>query len=147
MVAPVTAIENLPPAQKSPEKLNDLRKGNIPHLFYLPAINQLPECYADLLKITTVHRSFFDIEAMSHDLAARLSSVGTMALQHVLSAHFGKQFGFDCEDVCPQDGAYACSNCFHSGLHVEHHQFNAGRPFGECPLCGDRTAFVKMPNS
>lgn len=145
LVAPVISVDSLPEAQKGPDKLADLREGNIPHFFYLPGRDNLREGYADLLKLTPVHRSFFDPLSISQKLAARLSSVGMMELQYTLSNHFGKQFGFDHEDVCPQDGLYSCSNCFHSGNSTSHVTFRAGSAFGPCPRCGESAAFVKMP--
>lgn len=145
LAAPVTAIESLPPEQASAGKLDDLRNNYIPHLFYLPGTDRLKESYADFLRIVHLHRSFFPAATLDGVLKCRLSSAGMAALQHQLSEHFGRQFGFDNEDVCPQEGRYACSNCFHSAGLLVVDEFPAGSPFGDCKGCGDEAAWIKLP--
>jgi hypothetical protein len=145
LVAPVIAVESLPPEQRGDEKLADLRENNIPHFFYLPAARGLAESYADLLLLTPIHRSFFPIDNMETRVAVRLSSRGIAAVQHAMSKHFGTQFGFDFEDICPQEGPYACSNCFHKGTPTQPRNFAADRAFGVCERCGEDAAWVKLP--
>jgi hypothetical protein len=145
LVAPIQAVEDLPPEQRSTGKLQELRQNGIPHFFYLPSKEGLPESYSDLLRMEPVHRSFFNIEILKTNLAARLSATATDALQMALSDHFGKQFGFDHKDTCPQDGDYSCSNCFHLGMPVERKRFDAQSLFGLCERCGEDAAWVKLP--
>jgi len=144
-VAPVVAVDELPPEQRSDEKLADLRLNNIPQAFYLPEKDGLRESYADLLRLVPVHRSFFPVEEnLGGMLLARLSSTAMDALQRAFSNHFGKQFGFDHENICPQRGQYSCSNCFHSGMKLQTRMFEAGKPFGICPACGEEAAWIKL---
>ncbi len=145
LVAPVIAVDDLPDEQRGDDKLADLRLNKIPQAFYLPAKEGLRESYADLLRLLPIHRTFFPVASMVGILLARLSSTGMDALQNALSCHFGNQFGFDHKDICPQNGQYSCSNCFHSGMKLQTKMFNAGRPFGECPACGEDAAWVKLP--
>lgn len=145
LVAPLQAVKDLPLEQQSEGKLQELRENAIPHFFYLPPKDGLPESYADLLRLEPVHRSFFTPEVLKTNLAARLSSAGMAALQIALSEHFGRQFGFDHEDVCPQDAEYSCSNCFHLGLPVEKRVFVAKAAFGTCKYCGESAAWIKLP--
>jgi hypothetical protein len=147
LVAPVTTVESLPTDQRSEEKLAALRNGEIPHFFYFPGRESLSECFADLYKITAIHRSFFSSENLARSLAARLSSKAMMELQHTLALHFGLQFGFDHQDICKQDGNYRCANCFHLGFQVEIRHVIEGSPFGPCDHCGEEAAFVKLPAS
>jgi hypothetical protein len=145
LVAPVHAISSLPEAQRSPGKLEELRKNGIPHFFYLPGKDGLEESYADLLRLEPVHRTFFTEEMLQTHLLARLTGTAGDALQMALSDHFGTQFGFSQHDICPQTAVYACSNCFHEGLEVRRMEFIAGTEFGPCTLCGEAGAWVKMP--
>lgn len=145
LVAPVVALEELPESQKSPEMLTALREGDIPHFFHLPSARSLPESYADFQRITHFHRSFFQVSDLPGRRIVRLSSRGMSGLQHRLADHFGLQFGFDHEDVCPQDGLYSCSNCFHRGNDVVRMHFQRGIPFGPCGICGVGAAFIKLP--
>jgi hypothetical protein len=140
IVAPVITVSEL-----SEPQIAGLRDNGIPHLFHLPAGEHLVESFADLLKITAIHRSFLHDQDVKGQLIARLSSLGTMRLQHSLSEHLGQKFGFDCGDECPQDGAYRCSTCFHEGRTVSEHQHKKGSIFGACENCGEKAAFVKMP--
>jgi hypothetical protein len=144
LVAPVRAVATLPQQERG-DKLNSLRENEIPHLFYLPEKDALPESYADLLVLTPIHRTFFPADQIATHRVAKLSSVGTMALQHAMSEHFGVQFGFDHEDVCTQAGRYRCSNCFHVGAGVAAKEMMTDRPFGKCDGCGEEAAWVKMP--
>jgi hypothetical protein len=144
IVAPVTAIDSLPDVERSAEKIAGLRADEIPHKFYLPATVGMGESFADLLMATYIHRSFLEDGNVKGQLVARLSPSGTMRLQMKLSEHFGKQFGYDVEDICPKDGWYSCSACFHAGRKTEKRQFTAGRPFGDCSTCGDQAAFVNV---
>lgn len=145
LVAPVVAVDDLPDEQRGDEKLADLRSNNIPQAFYLPAKDGMRESYSDLLRLVPIHRTFFPVASIAGILLARLSSSATAALQHALSLHFGKQFGFDHEDICPQTGQYSCSNCFHSGMKLQTKMSEAGRPFGVCQGCDEDAAWVKMP--
>jgi hypothetical protein len=43
LVAPVVSLDSLPDSQKNPEMLEELRDGNIPHFFHLPATGALSE--------------------------------------------------------------------------------------------------------
>jgi hypothetical protein len=103
------------------------------------------QSYADLLILTPIHRTFFPAEQIATHRLAKLSSEGTMALQHAISEHFGVQFGFDHEDLCTQAGRYRCSKCFHVGNGVNLKNMNANQPFGACEVCGEEAAWVKMP--
>lgn len=145
LVAPVVAVDELQPEQRTDQKLNDLRLNNIPHAFYLPAIQGLRESYADVLRLVPIHRSFFPCDSIAGVLLARLSSQGGTALQCSMSNHFGKQFGFDHEDICQQAGQYSCSNCFHAGMKTQTHRFLENQPFGPCPGCGGDASWVKLP--
>jgi hypothetical protein len=147
LIAPVTEIASLRPEERSEGKLLDLRANNIPHLFYLPGFAGLRESYANFMLITYLHRSFLDDGEISEKLLTRLSSPAASGLQMKLAEHFGMKFGFDHEDLCPQDGLYSCSNCFHSGNPTNHVTFRAGSAFGACPRCGENAAFVKMPDA
>jgi hypothetical protein len=144
-VAPVTEVRSLPEEARGESKLADLRAGNILHQFYLPKAQGVEEAFVDLLKVTAIHRTFLEDDQIPKQLVVRLSSYGIMTLQHHLSKHFGKQFGFDKDDKCIQDGVYSCSACFHGGREVTKRQFRAGNSFGPCPVCGDQAAFVKLP--
>lgn len=141
---PVFAISDLTEAQRTVDKMKDLRDYQIPHNFFLPANDGLPESYAEFLRPVTIHRSFLDESSMSKQLVARLSSAGTALLQAMLSDHFGTKFGFDHEDICPQDANYSCSNCFHSGIEVRIRTFVAEKPFGHCDRCGEDAMWVKI---
>jgi hypothetical protein len=146
LVAPIQVVMQLPEEQRKEEKLNDLRKNEIPHFFYLPAKDGLAESYADLLMLTPIHRSFFPDDKIEGNLVARLSESAMAMLQHCMSNHFGTQFGFDHEDVCPEGkgGRYSCSNCFHAGRNVQAKDCPAQQPFGHCPGCGEDAAWIKV---
>jgi hypothetical protein len=144
LIAPITPVASLPGDQRGEDKLLSLRQGDIPHFFYFPETALLPECFADLHKITAVHRSFFPSANLDGKLRARLTSRAMKELQFALADHFGTRFGFDHEDICPQDGVYRCSTCFHSGRMVVDVRVTAGVPFGACVYCGDNAAFVKI---
>jgi hypothetical protein len=145
LVAPVRAVVSLPLQERGEDKLRDLRENKIPHLFYLPEKQNLLESYADLLMLTPIHRTFFPPENIATHRLAKLSGVGTAALQQAMSEHFGIRFGFDHEDMCPQGGTYRCSTCFHVGNGVTLKTKVAGQPFGPCDGCGEEAAWVKMP--
>ena len=147
VVAPVTAVADLPEQERKPDALIGLRSGQIPHKFYLPALTGLDESFADLLKMTYVHRSFLPDSEVKSRLVARLSSVGTSRLQQALSTHFGVSFGFDHMNVCPQDGLYSCSACFFQGRDVTKRRVIKGDLFGPCNVCGEHAEFVKLPNA
>ena len=144
LVAPVRHVATLPEQERKEGKLAALQNNEIPHFFYLPAKDDLPESYADLLVLTPIHRTFFPIEGIGTSVAVRLSSVGMMALQHALSENFGEQFGFDHADICRQAGQYSCSNCFHSGNAVQPKTKVANEPFGACETCGGDAAWIKL---
>jgi hypothetical protein len=134
-----------PQQERSDDKMTALRNNEIPHLFYLPERENLPESYAALLVLTPIHRTFFSTERIPTHLVARLSATGMMALQHGMSEHFGVQFGFDHEDVCTQAGRYRCSNCFHVGNGVNTKAMVANQPFGTCDGCGADAAWSRCP--
>ncbi|HXC94516.1 MAG TPA: hypothetical protein VNU92_02390 [Edaphobacter sp.] len=144
IIAPVIAIAELPEEARSSAKLAGLRDGDIPHNFYLPAIRDMNESFADILMATSIHRTFLDDNNVRGQLVVRLSPSGTMQLQMQLAEHFGTQFGYDFEDSCPKDGWYNCSACFHTGRQAEKRKFTAGRPFGHCSVCGEDAKFVKV---
>lgn len=144
LVAPVTAIQTLPEEERRDDKLASLRSDEIPHLIHLPATNSMPEGLADLLKMTSIHRSFLSDDRVGEQLIARLSALGTMRLQQKLAHHFGTQFGYDHEDICPKDGVYSCSACFHSGREISRVKYASGTVFGKCKVCGELAAFVHV---
>jgi hypothetical protein len=147
LVAPVVYIRDLPTAQRTDEKLRDLRANEIFHWFYLPEkVPTLPESYADLSQMLPLHRTFFDEETLRTNFVARLSNEGTSAFQSSLSNFYGVQFGFSSADACPQAGRYACSTCFHSGRdNPDRKDFRAGEVFGDCGACREQVLWVKMP--
>jgi hypothetical protein len=144
VLAPVTAIADLPEAERGDEKMDGLRREEIPHSFYLPPTTGMRESFANLLMITSIHKSFITGDNVKGQLVARLSSLGMAKLQMVISKHFGMQFGYDHEDICPVDGLYSCSACFHTGREIRRRDHKAGTPFGPCLTCGDQAAFVKV---
>src|SRR5580658_8095122 len=104
-VYPVEGIEGL--------ALDSLRENDNPFSFYLPADGEnMPEAYADLSQIATVHISYF---RRTDALVKRLTSRATTALQEILSEYFAKPFGFTIEDDVPQTACYRCGNCFFEG--------------------------------
>jgi hypothetical protein len=145
LIAPVRAVATLPQQERGEDKLRTLRENEIPHYFYLPEKENLPESYVDLLMLTPIHRTFFPAEKIATHRVAKLSGVGTTALQQAMSEHFGIQFGFDCRDVCTQAGTYRCSTCFYVGNGVTLKNKVTGQPFGTCDGCGDEAAWVKIP--
>lgn len=145
LVAPVRVVATLPQQERNDERMAALRNNEISHFFYLPEKENLSESYADLLVLTPIHRTFFPAEQITTHRVAKLSSEGTMALQHAMSELFGMQFGFDHEDVCTQAGRYRCSTCFHVGNGVNLKIMVADQPFGVCDGCGEEAAWVKMP--
>jgi hypothetical protein len=146
LIAPVTTVAELQPAQKSEEKLGALRANDIIHWFYLPPKEpRLPESFADLTQMLPLHHSFFDKETIENRLAARLSAVATSALQFALSDFYGTKFGFSYKDTCPQTGPYSCSNCFYSGQPKPlSRNVATGDRFGSCDQCGEQAIWVKI---
>jgi hypothetical protein len=138
LIAPVIAIDSLSAVQKTPEKLDDLREGRIFHRFHLPEIPpKLLESFADLSQMVPLHKSFFDAGTLLTCLVARLTPVGTIALQNSLSDFHGQKFGFSPEDTCPETSRYSCSFCFHSGEATpDSRTIQAKDTFGECRVCG-----------
>ncbi|HEY1649440.1 MAG TPA: hypothetical protein VGF96_15770 [Terracidiphilus sp.] len=146
VVAPVTAIEDLPSEQKRDDILAATRKREIPHRFYLPERGELRESFADFFRMTTIHRSLFPgREEIAKSLVSRLSSVGQSTLQLSLAHHFGQGFGFDHQNVVPQDGWYNCSNCFYQGMDTVRRRYLKGQTFGLCSKCGEDAQYVKVP--
>ena len=147
LVAPVKPLANLEAAQKTDEKLRDIRNNDIFHWFYLPRKDEkLPESIADLSQITHLHRSFFDDETLRSNLAVRLSARGTIEFQKCLSDFYGTKFGFAPADRCPQTARYACSSCFHSGSPTfQPRNITEGELFGTCAVCGDHALWIKLP--
>lgn len=147
LVAPVVAFAELHPDQQKDEKLRDLRANEVFHWFYLPARDSLPESYADFSQMLPLHRSFFSEEVLKNNLVARLSALGTSVLQISFSKFYGQQFGFVAEDVCPQDGRYACSSCFYSGRPTPTvKDLKQGDNFEDCAACEGSSAWVKLPH-
>jgi hypothetical protein len=144
-VAPLVALDDLPEEQRKHDIVQSVRLGEVPHRFYLPAVGGMPDSYADLLRLTSIHRTFLPNNGVSQKVVARLSSEGTHSLQRRLSEHFGEKFGFDFEDRCEQDGYYRCSSCFYLGSTAPLLKFDAGSEFGVCGTCGDAASWVKMP--
>jgi hypothetical protein len=147
LVAPVFSVEGLPEAQRTAEKLRDLRANEIMHWFYLPAKNpNLPESFSDLTRMVHLHRSFFDERELGRVLLARLSAYATAAFQRSMSDFYGTKFGFVSEDVCPQTARYACSSCFYSGQPIPRSRnVEEGQVFGDCDSCTEKTLWIKIP--
>lgn len=147
LIAPVIHISSLKSEQRTEEKLRGLRACEIFHWFYLPEkAPGLPESFADMSQMVPVHRSFFDNDTLRRGLVARLSSLGTLALQKSLSNFYGVKFGFSHEDKCPQTGRYACASCFHAGQSTPYsREFDAGNLFGYCGSCREEALWVKLP--
>ena len=145
LVCPVIAVGSLPEAQRTEEKLRDLRANDIFHWFYLPPKGTFPESFADLSIMGHLHRSFFDTELLKTNLLVRLSGAGTAGFQSALSNFYGKQFGFSPPDKVPQAGKFACSSCFHAGR-AAHPPKNLveGDFFGDCPACGEEAMWVRL---
>jgi hypothetical protein len=146
LVAPVEELSSLPLPEEEKKRvlrLADIRGNELFHYFYLPQ-SSMPESVVNLLMITYLHRSFLPDEEIRTKLIARLSPYGQFQLQSQLSKHLGQQFGFDHEDLCPQTGMYQCAHCFYSGGPVVQTERREGDPFGHCPQCGERAAFVKV---
>ena len=147
LVSPVIAIHTLPDAQKTDDKLRDIRANNIFHWFYLPAIGDLPESFADLSVMTPLHRTFFDVELLQANLLVRLSAKGTSAFQVALSKFYGTNFGFAPPDSVPQAGRFACSACFFAGNPSPTvKELATGDFFGDCPDCGEEAMWIKFPD-
>jgi hypothetical protein len=146
LVAPVISVMTLDGGQRTDDKLQSIRDNDIFHWFYLPARGaNLSESFADLSQMVHLHRSFFDSETLSANLAARLSAMGTAALQSSLSDFYGTKFGFAPRDRCPQPARYACSACFHSGQPTPpSRNMGEGQSFGNCDLCGENAIWVKV---
>jgi hypothetical protein len=145
LFAPVYAIDGLPEDQRKTDKIEAMRRNEIPHCFYLPALGELRESFANLMLITPIHRDFIPNEGVAVNLVARLSSWGMSALQQHVSAHFGQKFGFDFKDICPQDGRYSCANCFFAGQPTKQIAFKSSAAFGKCEICGEDVAWIKLP--
>lgn len=147
LVAPVVAISSLKPEQQTEDGLADLRANRKFHCFYLPAKSPgLPESYADLSQMLPLHRTFFDELTLREKLVARLSNIGTISFQRLLSEFYGTRFGFAPEDTCPQSGRYACSACFHSGQPEPYSRLvQEGNVFGDCGMCREGALWVRVP--
>lgn len=146
LISPVIPINSLSPAQRTDEKLRDLRGNGIFHWFYLPGSGDLPESFADLSMMVPFHRSYFEPEMIRTNLLARLSLQGTASLQTSLSNFYGNKFGFSPPDKCEESGTYACSTCFYSGRDaIQKKKVATGDFFGECDSCIEDTIWVKLP--
>ncbi len=145
IVAPVTAIRDLPEVERQPERLERIRSWGNMHKFYLPEAVGIGESFADLLKITAIHRDLLPDEEVVERLVVRLSPAACSQLQVFLSEYFGKSFGFDRWNECPQDGFYSCSSCFYNGREVRKLFHREGARFGPCPICGDDAEYVRLP--
>lgn len=150
LVAPLTAIAQLPTEEKTQEKLEAIKNLDVFDNFYLPEYGELVESVSDLSKSMPVHWTFFGEKPRTESFVARLSSYGRSRLQALISDSFGASFGFDAQsDLCPQDGEYACSSCFYLGIthEVKRKRFSAGEKFGPCPKCGEKATWIKMPDA
>ncbi len=65
IVAPVTALGDLPEGERLPERLSKIRSGESTHKFFLPDGFGLSESFADLLKVTTIHRDLLPDEEVA----------------------------------------------------------------------------------
>ena len=146
LVAPVVHIRDLQPAQRTDEKLRDLRENEIFHWFYLPEKPpNLPKSFADLSQMVPLHRSFFDEASLRAHVVARLSGEGTHTFQNALSSFYGFQFGFSPSDTCSQAARYGCSACFHSGQGAPYsREVREGEIFGDCGMCREHALWVKI---
>jgi hypothetical protein len=145
LVAPVIPIDSLLEAQRTEEKLRDLRNNDIFHWFYLPAKGVLPESFADLTQMVPLHRSFFDDGTLGRNIVARLSTLGAINFQSALSDFYGIKFGFISTDTCPQAATYACASCFFSGQRAfTARRFESGVPFGDCAVCEADALWIKI---
>lgn len=146
LIAPVIAIHELPEAMRTDANLGFLRNNEFFDSFYLPETVGLAESFADLSQMTPVHWTFVGECPTGKNLMARLSGVGTAALQSTLSDHYGTKFGFSFKDRCSQTGVYRCSTCFYDGQdEIPRRTLKAGEIFGPCPECKEEALWVKMP--
>src|SRR5579871_2088559 len=129
-VAPV-----YPTAELQEPDLLSLRENDNAFSFYLPAEGEdMPESYADLSQVATVHVSYL---RRTDNLIKRLTSRATVALQEVLSEYYAKPFGFTIEDDVPQRAFYRCGICFFDGTeNVPVIEIELGANFPPCQACG-----------
>jgi hypothetical protein len=137
-VAPVYPVEDV-----AGEDLACLRENDNAFSFYLPPDGKkMPESYADLSQIATVHVSY--LRRTDH-LIARLKPLATVALQDVLSEYYARPFGFDTKDDIPQAALYRCAGCFFNGVDdCPIAQIGEGGKFPLCPTCGEGAQWVKV---
>lgn len=125
--------------------LASLRENDNAFSFYLPADGEsMPESYADLSQVATVHISY--LRRTDH-LVKRLNSRACAALQEVLAEYFAKPFGFTVGDDVPQQAHYRCGNCFFEGrtdVPVVEIPYGLGN-FPRCATCGERALWLKVP--
>ncbi len=138
-VAPVFSVEGLEAAA-----LESLRENDNQFSFYLPADGVgMPESYADLTRMQTVHVSY--LKRTDH-LVRRLTSRAQIALQELLSEYYAKPFGFNVTDPVPQKALYRCANCF---LHAEQAcpmvEIDINQDFPPCATCQEKALWVKVP--
>lgn len=127
-VAPVS-----PAATLQADKLASLRINEIKYFFYLPADppDLREECFADLSRITAVHRSYLSAASP----VKRLTPLATFELQKCLADFYARPSGFNVRDTVPQTGDYICLNCFTRRAVTERAPMSAGRRFDPCPGC------------
>jgi hypothetical protein len=138
-VAPV-----LPTAGLEEQALASLRENDNAFSFYLPPDGEnMPEAYADLSQVATVHVSYL---RRTDKLIRRLTSRTTVALQEVIAEYYAKPFGFTIEDEVPQRAFYRCGNCFFEGMDnlPAPLEIDVGAIFPRCERCGDEVLWLKV---
>ncbi|HWZ82848.1 MAG TPA: hypothetical protein VNW47_09500 [Terriglobales bacterium] len=138
-VAPVYPVEGVDDIS-----LRCLRDNNNAFSFYLPPDgDDMPEGYADLSQVSTVHVSY--LRRTDH-LVRRLTGRARTALQDVVAEYYAKPFGFNTDDAVPQRALYRCANCFFEGVpDCVAREIEMGANFPPCPLCNNDALWVKVP--
>jgi hypothetical protein len=128
-VAPVIDVAAL-----NPRKLQSLREGEVGYWYHLPGhSDQFPtEMYADLTRMTSVHRSYFQ----TPEVIARLTNAERSRFQAAVAEFHGTPFGFNTRDRVLEVGAYSCVSCFHRGEREIVQLAAVGEQFPECGRCG-----------
>lgn len=135
-VAPVESASAI-----SGETLVQLRSNNVGYWFYLPAAENIGECYADLSRITSVHATYFRPDA----LVKRLTSSARIELQNCLADFYGRAFGFNITDRVPQNAEYRCIRCFSRGAEAPQQTLTVEiGNFPPCAKCGDQGLWIKI---
>jgi hypothetical protein len=137
-VAPVFTVEGV-----EEKALASLRENDNAFSFYLPPDGQaMPESYADLSQVATVHVSYL---RRTDYLVRRLTSQATVELQDILSEYYAKPFGFNTKDSVPQKALYRCIGCFFSAVtECPPIEMDIGDNFPPCPTCKENALWVKV---